>query len=211
MVVSAVFISATLVSAAPSDTDSNDVFWSWGDAAGSSKIVRNDGGISGNIKTSLSNEVDSTNGIAVTLWIVVFNNPGACATDPCTDADLFESAVMPDVLYGAGNVVGNSEKFSAGYHRKAGDNSGSIADLFGMPTKDNGEPFGLINPRGAEIHYVVRTHGPKNPAEMPAQIQSYGGGCVFGAPYGYPVPTGPNDLYLGDGDCQDVQFAINQP
>lgn len=192
------------------DTDSNDVFWWWGDLAGSSKIVRNDSGVSGNVSTSLSNDVANAHGLTATLWIVVFNNPGACATAPCGEPDLFNPAVMSDVLYGAGNVVGGSEQVSFGFHRKAGDNSGSIADLFGMPTND-GEPWGLIYPRGAEIHYVIRSHGPKVPAEMPAQINSYGGGCVFDAPFGYLPPTGPNDLYLGVGDCQDIQFAINQP
>ena len=116
---------------------------------------------------------------------------------------------MPDVLYGAGNAVDDSEIASFGFHRKAGDNSGSIADLFGMPT-DNGQPFGLKYPRTAEIHCVLRTHGPKDPMYMPSQIQTYGGGCVDFAPYGYLPPANSNDLYLGVGQCQDVQFAINQ-
>jgi hypothetical protein len=125
---------------------------------------------------------------------------------PCGEPDLFDPDVKPDVLYGAGNVVGGSENASFGYHRNAGDNSGSIADLFGMPT-NNGEPWGLIDPQGAEVHYVVRSHGPKDPAEMPAQIDSFEGGCVTD----YLPPADSLDLHLGAGDCQDIQFAINQP
>jgi hypothetical protein len=187
--------------------DSSNVYWWWGDPAGSSIIVRTDSGISGNVNTSLAlEEVASAKGLAVTLWIVVFNEPGECATSPCGEPDLFDPDVKPDVLYGAGNVVGGSENASFGYHRNAGDNSGSIADLFGMPT-NNGEPWGLIDPQGAEVHYVVRSHGPKDPAEMPAQIDSFEGGCVTD----YLPPADSLDLHLGAGDCQDIQFAINQP
>lgn len=208
----AVFAVAGLAGASEnaSTHGSSNVYWWWGDQAGSATIVRNDSGVSGTLSTSMSNNVADAHGLTATVWIVVFNDPGACATSPCTEVDLFNAAVMPDVLYGAGNVVGGSESANFGFHRQAGDNSGSIADLFGMPT-DNGEPFGLIDPRGAEIHYVVRTHGPKNPMYMPAQIQSYGGGCVANAPFGFPVPADPNDLYLAEGECQDVQFAINTP
>jgi hypothetical protein len=58
---------------------------------------------------------------------------------------------MADAVYGAGNIVDDSEEFSFGFSLKAGDNSGSVADLFGMPT-DDGEPWGLIDPRDAEVH-----------------------------------------------------------
>jgi hypothetical protein len=206
LTVALMIISVTAVASAASDLDSNEVFWWWGDPAGSSKIVRTDSGISGNVSTSLANDVASAKGLAVTLWIVVFNDPSECATSPCTDVDLGNPAVMPDVIYGAGNVVGNSEKIALGYHRNAGDNSGSIADLFSLPT-NNGEPWGLIDPREAEIHYVVRSHGPMVPANMPEQINSFEGGCVID----YGPPGGPEDLHLDEGECQDIQFAINQP
>jgi hypothetical protein len=204
---------ATVVNAAPADVDENDVYWWWGDHAGSSKIVRTNKGISGNLSASLSNSVGSTEGLAVTLWIIIFNYPGECVTPyQCgDDADFGNPDVMPDALYGAGNIVDSSEVVSFGFHRKAGDNSGSIADLFGLPVDNKGKPFGLRNPRGAEIHYVVRLHGPMIPMEMPAQIKSYPGGCVYGAPYGFPSPLAENELKLGWGECQDVQFAINPP
>lgn len=199
--------------AAPPDKDNNDAFWAWGDPAGTSRIVRTDNGISGNIGVRLSNESGSVKGLAVTLWIVIFNNPGACAApNMCgDDADFGNPDVMPDVVYGGGNVVGASERTTIGFHYKAGENEGSIADIFFLPLDGAGESFGLSNPRGAEVHYVLRLHGPADPATMPEQIKSYGGGCVDFAPYGYPFPAGPDDLYLGPGQCQDVIFAINPP
>lgn len=204
----ALILTVTVVSAAPADRDRNDVFWWYGDLAGTSTIVRTNSGVSGTISTSLANSEVSAKGVAATLWIVVFNDPSACASTPCGEPDLFDPDVMPDVLYGAGNVIGGSERITMGYHRQEGDNSGSIATLFGLPT-DDGEPWGLIDARTAEIHYVVRSHGPVVPAHMPAQIQTYEGGCVDNAPFGYGPPTSAADLYLGVGQCQDIQFAIH--
>ncbi len=200
-------LALTAVAGAASHSDATEVSWWWGDQAGSARIVRTGQGISGNVNSSLANDYVSAKGLAVTLWFVVFNHPSACATAPCSEADLFDPDVMPDVLYAAGNVVGGSQKASFGYHRSAGDNSGSLADLFGLPTDENGDSFGLIDPMGAEVHYVVRSHGPKVPANMPEQILTYGGGCEVD----YAMPSGPDDLHFALGECQDVQFAIFQP
>ena len=202
---------ATVVNAAPANVSETGVGWWWGeDTGGTAKIIRTNKGISGNFSSSLSNSEGSAEGLAVTLWLIIFNNPGACATSPCSESDLGNPAVMPDAVYGAGNIVDDSEEASFGFHLKAGDNSGSIADLFGLPT-DDGEPWGLIDPRGAEVHYVLRLHGPMIPLEMPAQIKTYGGGCVDFAPYGYLPPANESELKLGWGECQDVQAALNLP
>ena len=193
----------------PADVQANDAFWWWGDPAGSSQIVRTDNGISGNISVHLGNESGSAAGVTVTLWLVIFNEPGACE-EGCDEPDLFNPEVMPDVVYGGGHVVGGSEKARIAYHYQEGSNEGSIADLFGMPT-DGGESFGLIDSRAAEVHYVARLHGPVNTAAMPAQIQSFDGGCIAFAPFGFLPPTGSDDVRLGWGECQDVIFAISPP
>lgn len=198
--------------AAPADVDTGDAYWWWGDPAGAARIVRTDKGISGNISVNLANESGSAKGLAITLWLVVFNNPAACEKPyQCGDPDFANREVMIDVMYGGGNVVGASEKTTIGFHYKAGENTGSVADLFGLIKDQDGNSFGLISPRTAEVHYVIRFHGPVDPAHMPAQIHSYEGGCTEGfPPFGFPFPTGgPDDLYLGPGECQDVIFAIN--
>lgn len=203
---------ASAVHAAPADVSETGVGWWWGEGTGgTAKIVRTNKGISGNFSSSLANSVGSAEGLAVTLWLIIFNNPDECATSPCSESDLGNPAVMPDALYGAGNIVDDSEEASFGFSLKAGDNSGSIADLFGLPTND-GEPWGLIYPRGAEVHYVLRLHGPMIPLEMPAQIKTYEGGCVEGfPPFGFPPPADESELKLGWGECQDVQAALNLP
>jgi hypothetical protein len=213
--ISAVFLvicTTPFVQAAPAELDTSDAYWWWGDPAGTSRIVRTDKGISGNIKVHLSSDSGSAKGLAISLWLVVFNNPSACAVpNMCLDPDFANPDVMIDVVYAGGNIVGASEWTNIGFHYKAGENEGSIADLFGLFLNAEDEGFGLLNPRGAEVHYVIRLHGPVNPAAMPAHVQSYGGGCVDFAPYGYGFPTGSNNLYLGLGQCQDVIFAVNPP
>lgn len=203
--------TAAAATAAPPVRATVPVQWAWGELAGTVTTLRTESGISGHLTTSLSNPAADHRGLTVTLWSVVFNEPGECATSPCGPVDLFNPAVRGDVLYAAGSVVGASGRVTLGFHRSEGDNSGSIAALFGVPT-DNGRPWGLIDARRAEIHHVVRSHGPLNPAAMPAQIQSYGGGCLFNAPFGHAFPsTGAGELRLGVGDCQDVQFGADLP
>ena len=83
--------------------------------------------------------------------------------------------------------------------RKAiGDNSGSVFPPFyeflGIPA----EAAGLQNPRGAEIHLLMHSHGPKIPELMPAMIHTFAGGCQDPGPPFAPLmfpewgPVGPN-------------------
>lgn len=198
--------------ASGADTSTSDAYWWWFEHVGIAKIVRRDNGISGNIRLNVSDWVTDPAGLTITLWIVIFNNPAACATPyACGDPDFGNPDVKADVVYGGGTTAGVLGRAMIEFHYRAGSNIGSIANIFFLPTDENGEGFGLIYPRTAEVHYVARFHGPRNRATMPDQINSYEGGCVFNAPYGWPFPEFPGDLYLGPGDCQDVIFAIHSP
>ena len=70
---------------------------------GSSKLVRNNNGITMSLKTS-----GLTPGHPHTVWLVIFNVPSSCGTSPCGLADLGVAAVKADVLYAAGHVVGGN-------------------------------------------------------------------------------------------------------
>lgn len=61
------------------------VYWNWdpSNAVGSSQLVRTNAGLGCTYHTS-----SLPAGQVVTVWIVVFNNPGACATSPCSPADI---------------------------------------------------------------------------------------------------------------------------
>lgn len=104
-------------------------------------------------------------GHAITVWWVVFNNPGACNAGHfgfrCGPGDLANAAAEPSVLYAAGHVIGSGDSTDFGAHLSRDDTSQA---LFGP---------GLINPTGADIHLVVHDHGPADPTLLPAQIHSF--------------------------------------
>jgi hypothetical protein len=165
---------------------------------GTSKLVRNSSGISFNFKTVGTGVFP---GYTYTVWVVVFNEPGNCtpAEGGCSADDIFDTPGPPktDVLYGGGNVAGNAGKIHISGHRAEGDSSGSVyQDIFGAPSSP-----GLIDPLGAEVHLVLRSHGPKVPENMPAQIDSFDGGCV--------VDLVPPAVAVAVGECVDTQFAIH--
>jgi hypothetical protein len=157
-------------------------------------------------------------GHAYTLWVVIFNEPGNCLTAPdtCTPADLFHPAAKPDMLYGAGVVVGGSGKAVLAGRTRTGDLSGSVQVPVGLFAN------GLIDPFGAEIHLVVHDHGPLNPAFMPDMIQSLAGGCTDAGIPAQGASSPWNDFALSPGyaqefgrlgpnACESVQYSILTP
>lgn len=149
-------------------------------AGSAATLVTNHAGATLSLRTA---ELDRG---AYTIWWVVFNNPENC-TDPfdpsfeCGPGDLSSAAVKPSVLYATGNVVGGSGRAGFGARLRTGD---AAQALFGE---------GLTNPTQAEIHAVVRTHGPVIPGMVDQQISTFNGGCEEGEP--------------NDGLCDDLQFT----
>jgi hypothetical protein len=99
------------------------------------------------------------------VWWVVFNHPEHCADpfDPgfeCGAGDLFAPGVDASVRCAAANVVGRSVRAGFGARPRTGDDREALTGL------------GLTNPTQAEIHAVVRTHGPDIPELVHEQIRS---------------------------------------
>jgi len=156
-------------------------------AVGTAQLVRNSNGVTMNIKTE---GLDA--GAAYTVWWVVFNNPDACV-DGCDAADVSNPDVMATVLFAAGHVIGQNGKGNFAGHLSNGDTSG---DSF--PLDLPGDAVGLVYPETAEIHLVVRTHGPPIPGMVDEQISTFnGGGCSD--------PGNEADA------CVDQQFAVFLP
>lgn len=151
------------------------------------RMVRTDSGVGYYLST-----LGLTAGHTVTIWWVIFNNPEFCATDPCTVTDLFVEEVDAAVMGGSGHVVGASGHGRFASHLTEGQITTEHPAFTGGP--------GLTHPRGAEIHLVVRSHGPLNPESMPAQISSFEGGCDVNLPPG----TVPSTI----GECADLHFAV---
>ncbi len=185
----AVFVTVMLLTAltsvgAPGSHTTSNVHW-LSDLTevegGSATLVRHNNGVSYTLHTN-----GLTSGDAVTNWWIVFNNPDAC-TNPipaigslCGFDDLGNPDVAGSVLFAAGHVVGNGEHANWAGSLAVGDTGGA---LFGP---------GLTNTDGAEIHIVVRTHGPMIPELVSGQISSVDVACDVNA-------------------CQDLQAAAFVP
>lgn len=162
-----------------------------GVAVGTSTITRTMGGVS-----IVNHTTGLTPGDAVTNWFVVFNNPEACIVPgECSDADVLafigslmagepDNPVGIDVLFATGHVV-NGDRTSFAAHLAVGDTSGSLFGPFSV---------GLQDPFEAEVHSIVRTHGPAIPGIVNDQIRTVDGGCD-------PVTDEP---------CNDVQAAVHK-
>lgn len=162
---------------------------------GTSTLHRSANGITVNYKTS-----GLIPGNAYTLWFAVFNNPEECSGD-CDVEDLFDPATGPDYLYATGHVIGASGEGNFSAHLGVGDDSGSIADLFGLPSSgglNEGKTF------SSEIHLVLRDHGPAQPGLIDEQLSQFIGGCV--TDLGYFEQDA-----LEVGECSDIEFAIHPP
>jgi len=156
-----------------------------------SVLVRNGDEVAMMLHTS-----DLTPGEALTVWWVIFNNPTACSDGICNSDDLPQNGGAPDVeaamLYADGHVVDEDGKAHFTSRLSAGDASNAYTF----------ETDGLTDVENAEIHLVVRTHGPAllDDAELlEAQLGTLNGGCENGSETsGLP---GPNT-------CANIQSSI---
>jgi hypothetical protein len=130
-------------------------------------------------------------GSAYTLWWVIFNQPDKCVARHaglrCGPADLFNPDVDGSMLWAAGAVAGEAGEATFESYRGKGDTTGATV----LPGMRNPPP-GLTEPLTAEIHLVVRNHGPARPEYVEEQTHTFNGGCDAGQP-NFP--------------CRDEQYA----
>jgi hypothetical protein len=131
---------------------------------------------------------------AYSWWWVVFNNPQYCV-DGCGLDDLPPGTVPPaagdprvraSLLWGGGFVSDSSGSGFAIARLERGQPPGEVR--FGP---------GLWNVEQAELHIVLRTHGPATAGEVAAQIGAFDGGCT------------PDEIALGQCPNANVQFAAH--
>jgi len=148
---------------------------------GTSDLVRTMSGVSMNIDTT-----DLPSG-AYTIWWVVFNNPTQCSDGSCgiNDTGRPKDGGNPaegSVLWATGGIVGP-------------DRMGHFSASLGIGTDAAPGPIlrgpALTNPMDAEIHIVVRYHGPadwSDGAVLGRQITTVGESCTE-ATHGSPSGT----------------------
>jgi len=154
-----------------------------GDVVGEATLKRSKEGLNLTVHTT-----GLGSGNAYTIWWIIFNNPDACAAG-CAGSDLGNPAVEGSVMNATGRVAdsdGNA-RFSAflpvGFMH-TNPSSGNIRQIFGP---------GLQNVKGAEIHIVVRCHGPSTGGVE--QISTLFGDCEA-------------DDGMGGMVCFDAQAAV---
>lgn len=160
---------------------------------GEARLVRTASGISFAFKTEQLKPRH-----AYTIWLVVINEPSACAADPCSAADILQKpSTQSQVTYGAGHVVGGSGKGTFAGSRRIGPiPEGWIAGR------------GLDDPLGAQIQLVLNDHGPKIPGFMPGMIHTYRAGCTDASlPTIFP-PSAFADGEPGPNTCRLYQVAV---
>lgn len=167
-----------------------------GETIGESTLHRNGNGITVNFKTN-----GLIPGHAYTLWWVIWNNPELCAGPVCGLDDFVNTNLVEvELLYASGSVAANNGKGNFSAHLKVGDTTESVNEyIFGLPSYG-----GLQDADAAEIHAVLRSHGPKIPGQVNEQINSYEGGCVVNFD---PFTEIPDEV----GECGDIIAAIHAP
>jgi hypothetical protein len=151
-------------------------------------------------------------GHVITLWWVIFNHPEHCehgaAGMSCGEGDLFDgptgpTGVEPSCVYADGSVVGGNGRARFQDRITVGDSPrDSCIDFFVEQVPElQGTDHGLTNPRGAEVHLVLRSHGPRIPGLVFEQRRTFAGGCLE-----FLEPGATHELE--PGQCSDLQFAL---
>ena len=120
-------------------------------------------------------------GDAVTLWVIVVNNPSACEADMCGMGDFFNPATETSLYRGGGEVVAQNGK--AHYFGSASVDTPTYMD-FGP---------GLSNLHSAQIIFDIRGHGKAKEGILHEQLYDPNGGCDPNPPH---TP------------CQDLQATV---
>jgi hypothetical protein len=124
---------------------------------------------------------------AYSVWVVVFNNPAGCTTNPeaevrCGVADLMLTPNLADAsAFNEGALVTDSDgTANAVAHIRSGPLPDGAFVLWGAGgANDNGVSPGLRegNGFGAEIHLVLRNHQQILPDAIVDQLTLFDGGC----------------------------------
>ena len=174
---------------------------------GDVRIVRTEQGLG--TKTRISG---LTPGNAITLWWVIFNEPENCVTAyECNVIDVIGPAFggnadgsKVSVPYATGGVVADDGTLKLRARQPLGPADGSANTYFGDPD------YGLLDPLHAEVHLVVRDHGPLIPGLEHEQLTTFAGGCD-------PAVNPLDGLWLDEigtfpdapGECNDIAFTVS--
>ncbi|MCI0437006.1 MAG: hypothetical protein L0271_25710 [Gemmatimonadetes bacterium] len=142
-------------------------------------------GLSGTVKLTRTSqglwadvEVDGlVAGLAYSVWWAIFNNPQQCI-DGCDSFDLRNIIQAQGSLVNGGGFVGTGSTITHTAHLARHDPAGYSVEA--------GDPRGIRNPYGAEVHIVIRNHGAAeaDPGDLAQQVGTFGMFCNLAIPGG---------------------------
>jgi len=178
---------------------------------GEAKLIRYPEGISFELQTLLvtpnpedkSVPVDLTNH-ALTVWCVIFNLPencsdaqvgplgNLCGAEEQRDPEGLRLTTMADLLRVEGDIV---EERTV----KVINDIPHLRLSGSLPVGDTTEsirpqPFGIANPLGAEIHFLIQSHGQFDREHVLEQIHVFRGFCNSPFEASESNPNGCNDV-----------------
>lgn len=157
------------------DAYTNDIN---GNIVGTSTMHRNHKKFTAHYNASDAPNLDIS-GHACTLWALVWNSP-----------DEAFSGVHPYAMYRVGgNVAGGNDQINITGVVKEGQTD----DYY----QTGPESTPLTDAENAFIVLIVKSHGPMDPAEMPGQILTFGGGCDGDEDGGGPL-----------GPCYEYTYSL---
>ena len=135
-------------------------------------LSRNNSAVFGTISTS-----GLTPGNVVTLWWAIFNNSDFCAAPVCAASDLNKARVKGSLQYGGGAIVGAGGRADFAGYLAVDDNAGFTFPAV-FPNLPNPAP-GILDAKRAQIHLVIRDHGPasSDPGLLQQQLSTFGTGA----------------------------------
>jgi hypothetical protein len=148
---------------------------------------------------------------AYTLWWEVYNAPENCI-GPCDFLqDAFNPATHFSVFWAAGGIVGSDGQLHVKAETLVGDPPGEACPVIPFAAPKMLFGCGLLNPLGAQINVIIKTHGaPNNNAEvLYRQVGSIGGVCT-NPPGPIDHPVDPDPVYQ-IFPCYDPQVAVFRP
>jgi hypothetical protein len=177
--------------------------------AGTTKLVRTPQGLTAQFKTT-----GLTAGHAVTLWIMFFDNPEACARPhACNPTDIGTDGVRFDFHYAGGHIVNAATTTLAGHLPVNETSTSGFAELVAIGGAPEAFITPLTNPFGAQVILALHSHGPAQSGKvLVEQMSSYLGGCdlpFLGDASGFATSTA--DIPASAGECSTIQLAFHNP
>ncbi len=163
--------------------------------AGGARLIRSTDGIFVNLEAQ-----NLRRNHAYTMWIVAINAPQNCSQQPCPASDVMQNTdvVQADLGYGDGAVAGDdgTARFAAFQPTGAMPHS-----WFGRGLMDT----------AAEIHVVIRDHGPLIQGREADMLGTFREGCNAESVAETLPATAQGDGTPGAYTCANVQAAIFMP